>query len=54
MLINGHCEDYPCCGHTPSDPCAPDGKSEAWYYAQAERDPYGYDEVSDFNDGEFW
>ena len=20
-LINGRCEDYPCCGHTPADPC---------------------------------
>lgn len=20
-LINGHCEDYPCCGHTEQDPC---------------------------------
>lgn len=22
------CEDYPCCGHTPDDPCAPQ-----WYDA---------------------
>lgn len=22
----GHCEDYPCCGHTPADPC-----TRQWY-----------------------
>lgn len=53
MLINGHCEDYPCCGHTPSDPCAPDGRSEEWYWQQAER-AYGDDYHNDFMDGEFW
>ena len=21
------CEDYPCCGHTPSDPCGSEGPS---------------------------
>lgn len=21
-LYNGRCEDYPCCGHTPQDPCS--------------------------------
>jgi len=21
QLVNGHCEDYPCCGHTEQDPC---------------------------------
>lgn len=25
-LTNGHCEDYPCCGHTPDDPC-----TREWY-----------------------
>jgi len=25
-LVNGHCEDYPCCGHTPQDPC-----TREWY-----------------------
>jgi hypothetical protein len=25
-LVNGHCEDYPCCGHTPDDPC-----TREWY-----------------------
>lgn len=25
-LVNGHCEDYPCCGHTPLDPC-----TREWY-----------------------
>jgi hypothetical protein len=41
-----YCEDYPCCGHTPSDPCGYDGKDEAFYYAQARRsyeDDYYYD-----------
>ena len=25
-LVNGRCEDYPCCGHTPDDPC-----TRQWY-----------------------
>jgi hypothetical protein len=25
-LVNGYCEDYPCCGHTPDDPC-----TREWY-----------------------
>jgi hypothetical protein len=25
-LIDGRCEDYPCCGHTPQDPC-----TREWY-----------------------
>lgn len=25
-LVMGHCEDYPCCGHTPLDPC-----TREWY-----------------------
>ena len=25
-LVMGHCEDYPCCGHTPDDPC-----TREWY-----------------------
>ena len=25
-LVNGHCEDWPCCGHTPLDPC-----TREWY-----------------------
>ena len=24
--MSNYCEDYPCCGHTPSDPCA-----RQWY-----------------------
>lgn len=31
-LINGHCEDYPCCGHTSDDPCAPQEYDEPGYY----------------------
>jgi len=29
---NGYCEDYPCCGHTPSDPCARQEYDEPGYY----------------------
>ena len=25
-LVLGHCEDYPCCGHTETDPC-----TREWY-----------------------
>lgn len=25
-LVMGRCEDYPCCGHTPEDPC-----TREWY-----------------------
>jgi hypothetical protein len=28
-----YCEDYPCCGHTPADPCA-----RQWY-----DEPYAFD-----------
>jgi hypothetical protein len=28
-----YCEDYPCCGHTPADPC-----SREWY-----DEPYAFD-----------
>lgn len=28
VLVNGRCEDYPCCGHTPLDPC-----TREWYDA---------------------
>lgn len=27
-----YCEDFPCCGHTPQDPCDPrSGVTEPWY-----------------------
>lgn len=27
-----YCEDYPCCGHTPQDPCDPKNVvQEPWY-----------------------
>jgi hypothetical protein len=26
-----YCEDYPCCGHTPSDPCNGAVVTEPWY-----------------------
>ena len=28
-----YCEDYPCCGHTPSDPCDYTGPTSEDYYA---------------------
>jgi len=31
-LVNGRCEDYPCCGHTPLDPCARQPYDEPGYY----------------------
>lgn len=27
-----YCEDYPCCGHTPADPCARQEYDEPGYY----------------------
>jgi hypothetical protein len=27
-----YCEDYPCCGHTPSDPCERQPYDEPGYY----------------------
>lgn len=27
-----YCEDYPCCGHTPSDPCEHQPYDEPGYY----------------------
>lgn len=32
VAANGVCEDYPCCGHTPSDPCAPQYYDAPGYY----------------------
>ena len=26
-----YCEDYPCCGHTPGDPCDGSFVMEPWY-----------------------
>ena len=41
------CEDYPCCGHTPLDPCDPfEGLSSDDYYkifSDRDYDPY-YDD----------
>jgi len=41
------CEDYPCCGHTPSDPCDSfEGLSSDDYYkifSSRDYDPY-YDD----------
>lgn len=38
-----YCEDYPCCGHTPQDPCDYSGPTSEDYYAAYARgtwDPY--------------
>ena len=32
MTYGGYCEDYPCCGHTPSDPCSRQPYDEPDYY----------------------
>ena len=35
------CEDYPCCGHTPADPCGSEGATAedylAGWYAMSDR-----------------
>lgn len=31
----GYCEDYPCCGHTPDDPC-----TRQWYDSYYSSDKY--------------
>ena len=42
-----YCEDYPCCGHTPQDPCDPRmGASVDHYYAKFS-DP-DYDDYYDY------
>ena len=41
----GYCEDYPCCGHTPADPCDPDGLTAADHYnrmSDPDYDPSDY------------
>jgi hypothetical protein len=30
--MSTYCEDYPCCGHTPDDPCARQPYDEPGYY----------------------
>lgn len=27
-----YCEDYPCCGHTPDDPCGPQPYDEPGHF----------------------
>ena len=41
-----YCEDYPCCGHTPSDPCyaTARGTSDYWYARMSRAD---YDDYYD-------
>ena len=35
--MSNYCEDYPCCGHTPSDPCARQPYDEPGYYDTTRR-----------------
>ena len=53
-----YCEDYPCCGHTPEDPC-----ERQWYDEPGAFDPrvnphvfceheYGICEVDEYEDEE--
>lgn len=30
--VMAYCEDYPCCGHTPEDPCERQPYDEPGYY----------------------
>lgn len=41
-----YCEDYPCCGHTPSDPCTYYGPTSEDYFAMFSSPNYDsyYDE----------
>lgn len=36
------CEDYPCCGHTPSDPCDPDGTTYADMWNMLNHEAYDH------------
>lgn len=50
-----YCEDYPCCGHTPSDPCDPRSAiSEPWYCDQCGYMHYGVgcDSFDDWDEDE--
>jgi len=43
-------EDYPCCGHTPSDPCDYSGPTAEDYFAAYERGTWDpYDDVPDYD-----
>ena len=57
-LVNGRCEDYPCCGHTAQDPC-----TREWYDHPDAFNPlvnphcfceheYGICEVDEYDDEE--
>lgn len=36
-----YCEDYPCCGHTPADPCSTQAYDAVDYYDTA-RNPHAF------------
>jgi len=41
VLVNGYCEDYPCCGHTPQDPCSRQPYDEPDYY-DTSKNPHAF------------
>jgi hypothetical protein len=45
-----YCEDYPCCGHTPSDPCdyRETGTVDYWHARMSQRDYDPYYDSSDY------
>lgn len=48
------CEDYPCCGHTPQDPCGLEGPTSDDYLNTWERrrhSDYEYDPFDDYEGG---
>jgi len=45
----GYCEDYPSCGHTPSDPCDDTGLTADDYYTKFSNPDYDpYYDTSDY------
>lgn len=48
-----YCEDYPCCGHTPSDPCDPQPYDAPDYY-DTQKNPHAFcDHAEGFCDAEY-
>jgi hypothetical protein len=46
-MATDHCEDYPCCGHTPSDPC-----KRQWYDEPGAFDKLDWDDIHGYEDEE--
>jgi hypothetical protein len=53
----GYCEDYPCCGHTPDDPCTRQwydtaaGRQHMMRHSMCDHDA-GYCEMDEYDDEE--